>query len=350
MNRDHINNQLTLGVDTHLNTHVAVLINHIGQVIDTQEFPVCITGYEKLYNWAKSFGNIKQAGLEGTGTYGAGLCKFLEEKGLKVFEVNRPNRAKRRLRGKSDPTDAENAARSVLANESTAIPKSHDGAVEALRYLVVARKSAVKARTQAINQVRALLVTAPEQIRAACYVPSTCQCIAACKRIQSKDNDVLLSTLVAMLNLLADRWLSLTEELRLIGKRLTELTKSTACHLLEQFGVGPYVAATLMVTAGDNPTRLHKESSFAALCGVNPLEASSGKTQRHRLNRGGSRDANNALWTVALIRMRSDPRTRIYAAKRSAEGKSIKEIQRCLKRYIARELYPIMVSDLSLLT
>ncbi len=268
---------------------------------------------------------------------------------MKVFEVNRPNRAKRRLKGKSDPSDAENAARSVLANESTAIPKSHDGIVEALRYLVVARKSTVKARTQAINQIRAILVTAPEQIRA-CYVPSTCQCIAACKRIKGADDDVLLSTMVARLNLLADRRLSLTEELRLIGKRLTELTKSTARHLFEQFGLGSYVAATLMVTAGDNPARLHKDASFAALCGVNPLEASSGKTKRHRLNRGGSRDANNALWTVALIRMRSNPRTRIYAAKRSAEGKSVEEILRCLKRYIARELYPIMVSDLSVLT
>lgn len=350
MNREHVTNQLILGVDTHLNTHVAVLINNVGKVIDTREFPVCITGYDELYRWGQSFGNVKQAGLEGTGTYGAGLCKYLVGQNIQVFEVNRPNRAKRRLRGKSDPTDAENAARSVLANESTSIPKSHDGIVETLRYLVIARKSAVKARTQAINQIRALLVTAPEQIRAMCYVPSTTQCIAACKQIKFESGDVLLSTLAEMLKLLANRWLNLTQEIKLIGIRLSSLTKSTASQLLEKFGVGPYVAATLLVTAGDNPERLRKESSFAALCGVNPLEASSGKIQRHRLNRGGSRDANNALWTIALIRMRSDPRTRMYAARRTAEGKSTKEIRRCLKRYIARELYPVIISDLSSLT
>ena len=162
MNRNDTVNHLTLGVNTHLDTHVAVIVNNLGQVMDTQAFKVNVTGYEKLYQWCQSFGEVKQAGLEGTGTYGAGLCKFLLDKQIAVFEVNRPNRAKRRLRGKSDPTDAENAARSVLAKESTAIPKSHDGIVEALRYLVMARKSAVKARTQAINQIRALLVTAPE--------------------------------------------------------------------------------------------------------------------------------------------------------------------------------------------
>jgi transposase len=159
MNRSHTVNQLTLGVDTHLETHVAVLINNLGQIIDTDEFSVCTIGYEKLLKWSRSFGELKQAGLEGTGTYGAELCQFLIDNDIRVYEVNRPNRAKRRLRGKSDPTDAENGARSVLAKESTALPKSHDGVAEALRYLVMARKSAVKARKQAINQVRVLLVT-----------------------------------------------------------------------------------------------------------------------------------------------------------------------------------------------
>ncbi|MBZ0098717.1 MAG: transposase, partial [Taibaiella sp.] len=275
MNRDHTNNHLTLGVDTHLDKHVAVLINDIGQVVDTSEFAVCSQGYEQLFKWTQSFGGLKEAGLEGTGTYGAGLCKYLVNKGITVYEVNRPNRAKRRLRGKSDPTDAENAARSVLANESTAVPKSHDGIVETLRYLVVVRKSAIKARTQAINQIKALLVTAPDNIRKECYVASTCKCISACKNIKNVEDDLNLKTLSSMLKLLADRWLRLTEELKLIGQQLGELTKTSASHLLGQFGVGPYVAATLMVAAGDNPLRLKKESSFAALCGVNPLEASS---------------------------------------------------------------------------
>lgn len=347
MNRNDPVNHLTLGVDTHLDNHVAVILNNLGQVIDTQEFKVDVTGYEKLYKWCHSFGELKQAGVEGTGTYGAGLCKFLLGKNIPVFEVNRPNRAIRRLKGKSDPTDAENAARSVLAKESTAIPKSHDGVVETLRYLIMERKSAVKSRTQAINQIRALLVTAPEHIRQSCYVPSTSQCIMACKRLDSSIDSLLTQVLVSTLKRLAERWEYLSDELKTINRELKSFTAKAAGKLLCQIGVGPYVAATLMVTAGDNPKRLTKESSFAALCGVSPLDASSGKKQRHRLNRGGARDANNALWTVTLIRMRSDPRTRKYVDKRVAQGKSLKEIQRCLKRYIVRELFPIIVTELS---
>ncbi|MEZ8107318.1 IS110 family transposase [Vibrio genomosp. F6] len=150
--------------------------------------------------------------------------------------------------------------------------------------------------------------------------------------------------------MLARRWQYLTDELHAIDKALRKLTKESASTLMEQFGVGPCVAATLLVTAGDNPQRIVKESAFAALCGASPLQASSGKTSRHRLNSGGSREANNALLTVALIRMRSDPRTKLYVAKRSGEGFSIKEIQSCLKRYIVRELYPIILKDLSVMT
>lgn len=269
---------------------------------------------------------------------------------MEVYEDNRPNRTRRRLRGKSNPTDAENAARSVLAKESTAIPKSHDGAVEALRFLVIARKSSVKSKTQTINQIRALLVTAPEKIRVKCYVPSTYQCIKACEELEGDPDDLVESSLISVVQLLAKRWQLLAAELKDIDKKLKVLTKAKAPTLIQQYGVGTYVAATLLVAAGDNPDRLKNESSFAALWGVSPLEASSGKTQRHRLNRGGARDANNALWTITLIRMRNDTRTKKYVDKRITEGKSTKEIQRCLKRYIARELIPIMVSELSCLT
>ena len=303
-----------------------------------------------MFKWSCSFGQLKQAGIEGTGSYGAGLCKYLEEKSISVFEVNRPNRVKRRMKGKSDTTDAENAARSVLAKEATAIPKTHDGKVEALRFLVVERKSAIKARTQAINQIRALLVTAREFVRVACYVSSAYQCVQACKALKVSIDNQLLKTLTSTLKRLAERWEALSKELKEINRDLKTLTRNTAKRLLEQPGVGPYVAATLMVTAGDNPGRLRKEASFAALCGVSPLNASSGKQLRHRLNRGGSRDANNALWTVALFRMRSDPRTQKYVEKRSGQGKSTKEIQRCLKRYIAREIFPIITSELNHVT
>lgn len=346
MNQDDPKNQLILGVDTHLDLHVAVLINMLGQVICTKEFETNEKGYKGLLKWCSSFGQLLKAGLEGTGTYGAGLCRFLLKNNITVFEVNRPNRARRRLRGKSDPTDAENAARAVLAGEAKAIPKAQNGSVEAMRFLLITRRSAIKARTQSINQIRAILVTAPDAIRKRYLITSTFGCIEACENIDTLGDSILLEMLSHSLKILAKRWLNLSEELKILDKNLKALTKARAPLLTQQYGVGPYVAATLLVTAGDNPERLKKESSFAALCGVNPIEASSGKVVRHRLNRSGSRIANNAIWTIALIRMRSDPRTKLYVERRTKEGKSNREIQRCLKRYIARELFPKILNDL----
>lgn len=348
MDMNHPKNQLILGVDTHLDLHVAVLINTLGQVICTAEFETNPVGYDKLLRWCQSFGNLTKAGVEGTGTYGAGLSRFLLGHGVTVCEVNRPNRARRRLRGKSDPTDAENAARAVLANEATAIPKTQNGSVEAMRFLLIARRSAVKARTQAINQIRALLVTAPDDVRLKYLKSSQIACIEGCNNIPILGDSTLLEMLSISLSLLAKRWLNLTDELKIIDKNLKKITNAFAPQLMNQYGVGPYVAATLLVTAGDNPERLKKETSFAALCGVSPIEASSGKVVRHRLNRGGSRVANNAIWTITLIRMRSDPRTQQYVSRRTSEGMSLKEIQRCLKRYIARGLFPIILNDLAI--
>ena len=348
MNIDDPTNQLILGVDTHLDLHVAVLINMIGQVVCTEKFETNNKGYNKLLKWCNSFGKLFKSGVEGTGTYGAGLSRFLDHNGIPVFEVNRPNRARRRLRGKSDPTDAENAARAVLANEATAIPKKQNGSVESMRFLLITRRSAVKARTQSVNQIRAILVTAPDDVRNKYLLKSTYSCVNACNSICSLGDSELLEMLAISLKSLAKRWLDLTEELRILDRNLKRITRSKAPRLTQQYGVGPYVAATLLVAAGDNPERLKKESSFAALCGVSPIEASSGKVVRHRLNRGGSRVANNAIWTTALIRMRSDPRTMKYVERRTTEGKSNKEIQRCLKRYIARELFPKILEDLTL--
>ncbi|MBQ4848157.1 transposase, partial [Pseudoalteromonas sp. MMG005] len=235
----------------------------------------------------------------------------MQGKHITVFEVNRPNRAVRRLRGKSGPTDAEKATRSVVANESTAIPKFHDRKVEAMKFLVVARKSSVKSKAQAINQIQALLVTASEHIRQKCYVPSSYQCGLACKALEMNSDSILEETAEPASKAMG----SVVTQAKTIDKQLKALTSSAASTLLEQYGVGSYVAATLLVAAGDNPERLKKESSVAALCGASPLDASSDKKQRHRLNRGGTRDVNNALWTVALIRMRNDFRTRQYVEK-----------------------------------
>jgi transposase len=340
--------EVILGVDTHLDVHVGVVIDAVGRVKGTLSIETNPKGYEQLLNWAFSFGRLGRAGIEGTGSYGAGLTRFLERSGVTVLEINRPNRSRRRNRGKSDPTDAESAARAVLADDATGAPKAQSGLAEALRTLSVARRSAVKAKTQAVNQLRALLVSAPSFMRDALLKVKPEHCVAACAALADDDekNPVLVS-LKTTLRLLAKRWNALHDELRELDKQLTRLTKLAAPRLLGRFGVGPQTAATLLVTAGDNPTRLRNEAALAALCGVSPLEASSGKTNRHRLNRGGQRQANNALWTIAMVRMRSDARTREYVARRTGQGLSKKEIHRCLKRYIVRELYPLILADLA---
>lgn len=339
--------EVILGVDTHLDTHVGAVISHGGKLLGTLGSPATATGYLALLAWARSLGNVLRAGVEGTGTYGAGLARFLREHGVEVFEVNRPNRAKRRLQGKSDPTDAENAARSVLSGDAKAIPKNQSGAAEAMRIISVARRSAVKAKTQTMNQLRALLVTAPQGVRERLWKSKPKQCAAGCAALRALGTTTLLQTLTKTLRLLAKRWQTLASELKEIDATLETLTREAAPHLRDQFGVGPQTAATLMAVAGDNPERLHSEAALAALCGANPLPASSGKTIRHRLNRGGDRSANNALWTIAMVRMRSEPRTRAYVARRTSEGMSNKEIHRCLKRYIVRELYPLILADLT---
>jgi transposase len=285
--------------------------------------------------------------VEGTGTYGAGLARMLDDHEIEVLEVNRPDRAMRRSKGKSDPTDAENAARAVLSGIATAVPKDRSGAAEAMRAVSVVRRSAVKAKTQAINQLRALLVSAPQDIRDRLLKVKTAECIEGCIRLRSLGKTPVLETLTITLRLLAKRWSPLAEEIKSLDTMLNDATNQHARRLRERFGVGPQTAAVLVAVAGDNPERLKSEAALAALCGTSPLQVSSGKTVRHRLNRGGDRSANNALWTIALVRMRSDPRTRAYVDRRTQEGMSLKEIHRCLKRYIVRELYPLILADLA---
>ncbi|MDR2155710.1 MAG: IS110 family transposase [Burkholderiaceae bacterium] len=339
--------EIILGVDTHLDTHVGAAIDETGKLLGTLSVPAVAAGYLKLLTWANSLGRLCRAGVEGTGTYGAGLTRMLRDHDVEVLEVNRPDRAARRSRGKSDPTDAENAARAVLAGKATATPKEQSGAAEAMRAVSVARRSAVKAKTQAINQLQALLVRAPHDIRERLLKTKTVECVAKCARLRSLGDTPMLQTLTTTLRLLAKRCLALDAELKLLDSMLEHLTLQHAKRLRQRFGVGPQTAAVLVAVAGDNPERLKSEAALAALCGVSPLQASSGKTVRHRLNRGGDRAANNALWTIAMVRMRSDPRTRAYVERRTQEGMSNKEIHRCLKRYIARELYPLILADLA---
>jgi len=346
MHKHAVQREVILGVDTHLDLHVGAVIDDAGKFLGTLVTATTASGYQQLIAWARTLGCLRRAGVEGTGTYGAGLARALREQGIEVLEVNRPDRSKRRLVGKSDPVDAESAARSVLSGQATAIPKSHNGVAEALRIIAVARRSAVKAKTQAINQLRAILVSAPEEIRDRLWETKAEQCVANCADLHQLGSSTHLIALTSTLRLLAKRWLLLKAELKELDSQLDQLTLAFAPNLREQFGVGPLTAATLIVAAGDNPERLRSEAALAALCGVNPLQASSGKTARHRLNRGGNRQANNALWTIALVRMRSEPRTRAYVEKRTTQGLSNKEIHRCVSRYVVRELYPCILADL----
>nr|WP_244125313.1 IS110 family transposase [Burkholderia gladioli] len=288
------NNEVILGVDTHLDGHVGAVISETGKLLGTLSVSTDTAGYLNLVSWAHSFGHLRRAGVEGTGTYGAGLARVLRDHEIEVLEVNRADRAMRRSRGKSDPTDAENAARAVLSGRATAVPKEQSGAAEAMRAVSVARRSAVKAKTQA-NQLRALLVSAPQEIRERLLKTKTAECVASCARLRSLGDTPMLQTLTTTLRLLAKRWLALAEELNTLDAMLDRLTSQHASRLRDRFGVGPQTAAVLVAVAGDNPERLKSEAALAALCGTSPLQASSGKTVRHRLNRGGDRSANNAL-------------------------------------------------------
>jgi transposase len=339
---------VTGGVDTHADIHVAAALDHLGGLLGTAEFATTVAGYRRLLAWLRRFGQVHQVGVEGTGSYGAGLARHLTQQGVQVVEVARPNRQVRRQRGKSDTIDAVAAARSVLSGEATATPKTHDGPVEALRALKVVQRSANKARTQALNQLRALVLTAPEELRERLRALKTDDLARTCAAFRvAADDDSLTGIVRLALRELAQRVQQLQAQLKTVVARLRRITKATAPDLVAIKGVGPDVASTLLVAAGDNPHRLRSEASFAALCGTSPLPATSGKKQnRHRLNRGGDRHANAALWRIAIVRLSHDQRTRDYLDKRTTDGKNTGEILRCLKRYIAREVFNALPREL----
>ncbi len=337
-------NEVTGGVDTHSRVHVAAVVNAIGKILATASFAVSAAGYAELLAWMRSFGTLTAVGVEGTGSYGAGLCRFLTANEVVVIEVNRPNRQLRRRRGKSDSTDAESAARAVLNGEATGVPKTGDGNVEALRSLRIARRSAVKALTQASNQIRDLIVTAPDGLRDRLVGLSARARIEVCARMRPGAPTEVGEATKRSLRCLARRHDALTVEIAELDAAIHELCVAENPALLGACGVGPEVAAALLVAAGDNPERMRNEASFAALCGSSPVEASSGKTTRHRLNRGGNRDANNALWRIVMVRLTCDPETKAYRDRRRAEGRSNREIVRCLKRYVAREIYRLLTN------
>ena len=327
------------GVDTHKDVHVAAVIDERGKVLDTAGFETTASGYRQLLAWMRSFGDVQRVGVEGTGAYGAGLARHLHGEGVEVVEVNRPNRQMRRRRGKSDTVDAEAAARAALNGEATVVPKSGDQLVESIRVLRVAFTSARNSRTRVANQIRDLVLTAPTPLRAVLGPLRTAQRVERCARFRpGAPHEPAEATKVA-LRALARRYQALSEEMAELGAVLDELTAKANPALRAAKGVGVDVAAILLVAAGDNPDRLRNEAAFAAMCGVSPVQASSGKTVRHRLNRSGNRQANHALWRIAMVRLTCDDETKAYAERRQAEGKSKRDVIRCLKRHIAREVF-----------
>ncbi len=336
---------VVIGVDTHKDEHVAVAIDGLGGHLGAMALTANPAGYQEMLVWADGLGVVAVFGVEGTGSYGSGLARFLRRHGRKVVEVSRPPRkGERRMNGKSDTIDAEHAAREVLAGRAKATPKLADGIVEAIRLVKIARDSAVKVHSQAMITLKATLVTASDELRADIEPLTDYRLIMACAALDGSGD--IADPTVAMRHALASlarRWLEVHEEIKVHSRHLKKLTKTAAPELVAAFGIGPDIAAEMLVTAGDNSDRIRSDAALAKLCGACPIPASSGKTSgRHRLNRGGNRQANAALHRAIVVRMRWHPPTIAYVERRTAEGLSKREIIRCLKRYLAREIFSLL--------
>jgi transposase len=338
------------GVDTHKHTHYAAAVDDQGRLLGHQEFPATDRGYEALLGWMRRQGDVAAIGVESTGSFGATLSRHLSKAGVRVVEVNRPNRVARRMDGKSDRLDAEQIARAVLGQTSTAIPKAKSGIVEVIRTLRVTRASAVKARSQAFNTLWGVMIGAPSPLRDELVILTKRTLVNRCLRLRPETDNLLTLTdtsdrlLLAAVKIslrdLARRWKALDDEIKALSRQLEDLVQIAAPDLLALHGVGVEIAGQFLVTAGDNAERIRGEAAFAKLCGVAPQPASSGRTTgRHRLSRSGDRAANSALYIVTIVRMRRHQPTRDYVERRTAQGLSKREIIRCLKRYIAREIY-----------
>jgi transposase len=331
---------VTGGVDTHLDLNVAAAVDPIGGLLGVAEFPTTSSGCSELLGWLESFGPVTRVGIEGTSSYGSGLARSLRRSGIEVVEVDRPNRQSRRRTGKSDPADAIEAARAALSGRAQGAGKAKDGNVEAIRALVVAKRSARDTKIKTMNQIRHLGFTAPDELRERLAGVSRKDLAATAAALRPRDggDQVAFATKTALC-LLGRRVLALEAEKEHLDNLLAKLVEKTAPELLGLFGVGVDTAAALLVTAGDNPERIRSEAAWAHLCGAAPIEASSGKTTRWRLDRGGDRQANAALYVIVITRMGADKRTRAYVERRLAEGRSKPDIIRILKRYVAREVY-----------
>jgi transposase len=334
--------RVVIGVDTHKHIHVAVALDELGTRLDAQRFPADAAGYRALIDWAAELGTKLVFAIEGTGSYGAGLASAVRRRGIGVVEVARADRRDRRLRGKSDTIDAENAARAVLAGNATATPKNADGIVEMLRQIKVAKDIAVKARTAAMISLKQVLVNADPALREVLQPLTKMALIDRCAGLRPGTVDTVTAATKHTLRAIARRWQQLDEEIKAHEQLMERLVRELAPQMVDAFGIGPDTAAEILIVAGDNPERIRSEAAFAKMCGVSPIPASSGMTTRHRLNRGGHRQANAALYRTVIVRMQHHEPTQAYVARRTTEGKTKAEIIRCLKRLLAREVWTLM--------
>lgn len=332
------------GVDTHKELHVAAIVDQHNRVLGSEYFPTTRHGYKTMLKWMRTFGQLQRVGVECTGSYGAGLLRYLQRAEVEVLEVTAPDKTDRRKRGKDDTMDAENAAHAAFANIRTVTPKSRDGMVESLRVLIVCRKSAVAGRRISLQMIQMNIISAPDELREVLRKMTRMQLIRtlAAWRPDVTDYRNVTSAYRIAFKSLARRYLELHDEIADLDVMIASIVDELAPELIAKNSIGYQSASQLLITAGDNPSRLKSEASFAALCGASPIPASSGQTNRHRLNRGGDRAANSALHIIAIGRLRTEQRTRDYMEKRQADGLSKLEAIRCLKRYIAREVYFIL--------
>ena len=313
-----------------------------GGLLGVESFPTTADGHRALSSWMSAFGSIERVGIEGTGAYGAGIARHFLAADVAVIEVDRPNRQKRRQRGKSDQLDAIEAARGTLSGRCAARAKSGNSHAEALRALLVAKRSARSTRIRTLVQLRHLMFTAPDELRARLGGLSVTQLVNESAKLRPRaGGDIVMQATKTTAVILARRIHVLDAELAAIDEQLGPIVKAAAPELLNIFGVGIDTAAVLLVTAGDNPERIGTEAQWAMLCGIAPVPATSGLMDgRYRLNHAGDRQANNAIWRIVVTRLgQHEPPTVAYMQRRRAEGKSKRYIMRCLKRYVAREVF-----------
>ena len=345
---EHPPTAILIGVDTHKAAHVAVAVTALGARVAACSAPADRDGYAALLAWARALGRVEAFGVEGTGSYGAGLTSFLRRHDVRVVEVSPGDRRTRRTNGKDDTLDAERAARALLAGTATAVPKTADGCSEMVRQLKIARDTAVKARAAAMIALKQLLVNAPPELREVLEPLTDAPLLTRCAALAVPPVGEVRTPAASVrhaLRALARRCRLLSEEIATHDELLDALTAEAVPTLRAAFGMGVDVAAEMLIVVGDNPERIRSEAAFAKLCGACPIPASSGATHRHRLFRGGHRHANAALHRVALVRRRWHEPTKKYAERRTGEGLSKRDVLRCFKRFVAREVYHALLAD-----